>query len=95
MLCYEKSAVIYDFISKYFYIFWYLTLNKISFKYWNVIKKINLLNSIFCDILFSSTDSKVFIIDENGKALSDVIGPLNEGSRLSLLCETNGGIIIY
>lgn len=33
----------------------------------------------------------VFIIDENGKTIRDVVGPVDEGSRLSLLCESNGG----
>ncbi|XP_055952761.1 hemicentin-1-like [Argiope bruennichi] len=51
-----------------------------------------LLYLILFSNIFIFSDSKVFIIDENGKPLSDVIGPLNEGSRLSLLCETNGGV---
>ncbi|CAL1299955.1 unnamed protein product [Larinioides sclopetarius] len=54
----------------------------------------SLLYLILLSNIFIFSDSKVFIIDENGKPLSDIVGPLNEGSPLSLLCETNGGLII-
>ncbi|GFR06355.1 uncharacterized protein TNCT_83801 [Trichonephila clavata] len=55
-----------------------------------MVNSLLVLISILNLVLFC--DSNILIIDENGRALSDVIGPLNEGSRLSLLCETNGGI---
>ncbi|GIY90850.1 uncharacterized protein CEXT_123301 [Caerostris extrusa] len=52
-------------------------------------KNISFVFILLIYLIFLS-ESSVFIIDENGRSLSDIIGPLNEGSRLSLLCETNG-----
>ncbi|GIY13620.1 uncharacterized protein CDAR_567471 [Caerostris darwini] len=54
-------------------------------------KNISFVFILLLYLIFPS-ESSVFIIDENGRSLSDIIGPLNEGSRLSLLCETNGGV---
>ncbi|KAG8196895.1 hypothetical protein JTE90_027603 [Oedothorax gibbosus] len=53
-------------------------------------KSLFVLTFLKVSILLS--DSSIYIIDENGEYLSDIIGPINEGSRLSLFCETNGGV---
>lgn len=37
------------------------------------------------------SESSVSIIDEDGNTLRDIVGPIDEGSKLSLLCESNGG----
>ncbi|XP_042911582.1 cell adhesion molecule 1 [Parasteatoda tepidariorum] len=51
----------------------------------------NILAVLLLDFIIAIFGSRVLIIDESGKALADTVGPLNEGSRLSLYCETNGG----
>ncbi|XP_054720148.1 nephrin-like isoform X2 [Uloborus diversus] len=53
----------------------------------------NVLITAFLIIVYLYfSGSHVSIVDENGKALMDVIGPVNEGSSLSLLCETNSRV---
>lgn len=48
----------------------------------------------YCVFIFSVPPGEPIIMDEHGQRLRGVIGPYDESSTLTLICEVDGGNIV-
>lgn len=53
---------------------------------------VNLMNNISISNFFISVPPRdVIIMDEYGQRIEETVGPIDEGSNVTLICEAEGG----